>query len=171
MRPSFWLRLDMAARRLTPFGLTFSLLLIGVVPLHLPAFASVAPMLPLIAIYYWTLYRPDLMPVAAVFIVGLMYDALRGAPIGANAAVFVVVHGIIDSQRRFFTGKSFSIAWLGFALVSAGAFSATWILVCVYHGTLVTPDPLMFQYMLTLGCFPVLSWVFLRWQLAFLKQA
>ncbi len=171
MRTAFWGKVDAIARRLTPFGLTVVLVVIGAVPLHLPGFASVTPLLPMIGIYYWAIYRPDLMPVAAVFFIGLLYDALSGAPMGVNAAIFVIVHGIIDSQRRFFVGKSFMILWLGFFLVSAGALLATWLLVSAFYGTLVKSDALMAQYVITLGCFPLLSWALLRWQRAFLRQA
>lgn len=171
MRSPFWGKVDAAARRLTPFGLTVVLVLLGAVPVHVPGFASVTPLLPMIGIYYWAIYRPDLMPVAAVFVIGLLYDALSGAPLGVSAAIFVIVHGIIDSQRRFFAGKSFMIVWLGFFLVSAGAELVTWLLVSAYYGTFVEPAALMFQYLITLGCFPLLSWAFLRWQRAFLRQA
>ncbi len=171
MRSTFWGKVDTAARRLTPFGLTVILVLIGAVPLHVPGFTSVTPLLPMIGIYYWAIYRPDLMPVAAVFIIGLLYDALSGTPMGVNAAIFVIVHGIIDSQRRFFAGKSFTIIWLGFLLVSAGALLTTWLLVSAFYGTLVTSEALIFQYVITLGCFPLLSWALLRWQRAFLRQA
>ncbi len=171
MRPTFWSKVDTAARKLTPFGLTMLLVLIGAVPLHLPGIASVTPLLPLIGIYYWAIYRPDLMPVSAVFVIGILYDALSGTPMGVSAAVFVIVHGIIDSQRRFFAGKSFMIIWLGFFLVSAGALLAIWILVSAYYGTFVKSEALIFQYVITLGCFPLLSWALLRWQRAFLRQA
>ena len=169
MRPTFWSKLDAWARQLTPFGLTVLLLLIGIVPLHVPGFGSVAPVLPLIAIHHWALYRPQLMPVAAVFVIGLLHDALTGAPIGVSAAVFVIVYGVVNTQRRFFFGKSFAIVWLGFGLVSAGAFVATWVLVSVFYGVLIQPQALFFQALLTLGGFPLLSWALLRWQMVFLR--
>lgn len=169
MRSTFWSKLDAGARQLTPFGLTVLLLLIGVIPLHVPGFGSVAPVLPLIAVFHWALYRPQLMPAVAVFVIGLLQDALTGTPIGVSAAVFVVVHGVVNTQRRFFFGKSFAIVWLGFGLVSAGAFVATWVLVSTFYGVLIQPLALFFQALLTLGFFPLLSWALLRWQMTFLR--
>ncbi|MGF1640260.1 MAG: rod shape-determining protein MreD [Rhodospirillales bacterium] len=168
--PTLWSKMDTWSRQATPFGITLLLLLTGVVPLHIPGFGLVAPVLPLIALYHWALHRPELMPAAAVFVIGLLYDALTGTPIGAAAAVFVVVHGIVCGQRRFFLGKPFSIVWLGFALVALGAFAATWVLVSVYHGMAIPATALVFQALLTLGCFPPLSWGLLKWQRAFLKD-
>jgi rod shape-determining protein MreD len=169
VRPTFWSKLDAGARQLTPFGLTLLLSLIGVVPLHVLGLGAVAPVLPLIAIYHWALYRPHLMPAVAVFVIGLLQDTLTGTPIGGSAAVFVIVHGVVNTQRRFFFRKSFAIVWLGFALVSTGAFVVTWVLVSVFYGVLIHPAALFFQAFLTLGCFPLLSWALLRWQMTFLR--
>src|SRR3989338_4961778 len=118
MRPSFWHRLDVWARRLTPFGLTLILVLAGVVPFYVPGYARVIPLLPLMAIHHWTINRPELMPAYAVFIIGILQDILTGIPIGISAVVFLGVHGVVRSQQRFFTGKSFAVVWLGFALVA-----------------------------------------------------
>ena len=88
MRPSFWQRLDRFARDLTPFALTFVLLVINAVPMQIPGFAQVAPLLPMIGIYFWAVYRPDLMPAAAVFLIGILHDFLSGLPVGVSALTF-----------------------------------------------------------------------------------
>lgn len=170
MRPTFWHSLDFMARQLTPFALTLILVLLNVVPMHIPGYARVVPILPLMAVYHWSIYRPELMPAYAVFAIGLLQDVLTGTPIGVNALVFLGVYGVVLSQRRFFAGKSFFIMWLGFALVAAGAVLASWLLISIFNMTLVAPKAAIFQYLLTLGCFPFIAWLFLRWQQAFLKQ-
>ena len=170
MKPTPWQRLDILARNLTPFGMTMILVLLGVVPLHLPDFVRVTPVLGVMAVYHWTIHRPELLPAYAVFAIGLLQDVLTGAPIGVNALVFLTVYGVVLTQRRFFVTRSFLIAWLGFSLVAAGAALESWILVSAYHVTLVEPRQLFFQYLVTLGCFPALAWVFLRWQQAVLGQ-
>lgn len=115
MKPTFWQRMDLIARGITPFVLTLVLVVLGQVPLHIPGFAEVAPVLPLMAVYHWAIYRPELLPAVAVFFAGLLQDALSGMPFGVNAAAFVLVHMAVMSQQIFFQGKSFLIIWLGFA--------------------------------------------------------
>ena len=66
MKPSFWHRVDRFARDLTPFALTFLLLVINAIPFHIPGFAQVVPMLSLIGIYFWAGYSAALMAVAGV---------------------------------------------------------------------------------------------------------
>lgn len=171
MRASPWTRIDVALRQATPFAISVALVLLGVVPLHIPGYERVAPMLPLMAVYHWTLYRPDLMSPVLAFTVGLLADALSGAPIGVNALVFVLVRGAVDSQAKFFARKSFAIVWLGFALVLAGALVVSWVLVSAYHVTPIDASGLPFQYVLTLGVFPILAWALLSWQQAVLRRA
>ncbi len=169
MRPTLWTRLDNLARQLTPFGLTILLVIVSQVPLHFPGVARISPMLPLIAIYHWTIHRPDLMPPYAVFVIGLLVDFLAGTPVGVNAIVMLTVYGIIYSQRRFFLGKSFPISWLGFLLVSAGAAMLTWIFVSTFYVRLIRPDAMIFQYLVSLAIYPLPAWFFLRWQQIFLR--
>jgi len=170
MRPIAWRKLDLFARHLVPAVSTFGLLLVGIIPLHLPSFPPVAPALPLIAVFYWTLYRPDLMPPWAVFLLGLLQDILFATPIGVGACVLVIVHAAVSAQRRFFIGKSFGILWLGFALVVALALPVSWLLSCIYYGRLARPDALAFQVLTTVGVFPAMCWLLLRCQLSLLRQ-
>jgi rod shape-determining protein MreD len=169
MKPTLWQRLDVIARKLTPFALTFVLIVLSVVPTHLPGYARVAPMLAVMAIYHWTLYRPELLPAVALFFLGLLQDSLSGTPLGVNVLVFLTVYGVVLSQRRFFAGKSFLVTWLGFVLVAAGAAAESWILVSAFHVTLIEPTAVLYGYAVTAGSFPLLAWIFIRWQQAFLR--
>ena len=168
MRPTFWHRLDSLARRLTPFGLTLILMLVGLMPFHMPEFARVVPSLVVIAVYHWSIHRPTLLPASLVFLIGFLQDMLSGTPLGLNILILLTVYGVVLTQRRFFVNKSFAVVWLGFALVSAMASVVGWILISVFSLTLVSPNSMVVQYMITVGVFPLLSWSFSRWQQHFL---
>ena len=170
MKPTFWQRLDLIVRSSTPLMLTLVLVVLAQVPLHIPGFAEVAPILPLMAVYHWTIYRPDLLPAVAVFFAGLLHDALSGMPFGINAAVFVMVHMVVVSQQVFFQGKSFPVIWLGFAMVAAGAVVLTWMLHALFFAAITPLEPAFIQYMVTVGAFPVLAWLLTRWQRTILAQ-
>lgn len=169
MKPSFWHRVDRFARDLTPFALTFVLLLINTIPFHIPGFAQVAPMLPLIGIYFWAVYRPDLMPAIAVFLIGILHDFLSGLPLGISALIFLAVLGAALAQRSFFFGKSFVIVWIGFLFVAAGALALKWLLLSISAGELIQARSALYQFGLTIAVFPVLSWMFTRWSQGFLQ--
>ncbi|NQV84907.1 MAG: rod shape-determining protein MreD [Rhodospirillales bacterium] len=169
MRPSLWHRMDLLARQLTPSMLTLALVIIGVVPLRILEFSTVMPLLPLMAVYHWAVFRPRLLPAYAVFLIGILQDILTGAPVGMNAFIFLLVYGAVLLQKRFFTGRPFLILWLGFALIVACAAALNWLAVSLLSVTIVEIRTAVFQYLLTLGFFPAVAWVFMRWQRAFLR--
>jgi len=170
MKRTVWHRMDTLSRQLTPFMLTLLMVLLSLIPYHVPGLARVMPVFSLIAVYHWGVYRSELMPVYAVFLIGFLQDALSGVPMGVYTVVFVMAYSVVLAQNRFFSGKSFYVVWLGFALVSAGASFITWILVSTFNGATVEPLAVVYQYLLGLGFYPVIAHLFLRWQRAMLQQ-
>jgi rod shape-determining protein MreD len=131
---------------------------------------AVAPVLPLVSIYHWTIYRPNLLPVFTVFILGLMQDFLMGTPVGVNVLVFLTVYGIVLSQRRFFAEKSFIFYWFGFAVISLLASFESYLLGSIWNSAFLDLNAATFQYIILLGILPTLAWIFLWWQQVFLQQ-
>lgn len=163
-------RIDLWARNLMPFALTILLVMLGVVPLPIQGYAQVSPALVLASVYFWSIHRPDLLPAPAVFCAGIMFDILSGAPVGMTALVLLVTHSVVVSQRRFFLGKSFLVAWWGFMMVGMAAMLSVWILAMVMQGDLLDPVPTAFRYLLTLCLYPGLAWMFVLAQRNFLRQ-
>ena len=164
MKTNIWYRLDILTRILTPFLLTLVLVVLNIIPLHLPGLSRVVPLMSLMAVYHWAVYRSELLPAYAVFIIGLLQDIFSGAPFGVYTTVFLIVYVIVIWQHRFLFDKSFTIIWLGFSIVSAGAFLLIWILICLWNLSFLDIYAVFFQYLLTAATFPVLAWIFMRWQ-------
>jgi rod shape-determining protein MreD len=169
MKSPFVQRLDLFTRNSMPVLLTLILVLINFIPLQIPGLSRVVPVLPLMAIYHWAIYRPQLMPPLAVFIIGAFYDVLSGTPIGVNALVFLIVYGVVLLQQRFFVGKSFIVVWLGFGLIAMGASVISWILISILTTTLIDMSAVLFQLVLNFSFFPIVAWLFLVCQNSFLK--
>ena len=170
MNTVFWQKFDYFIRSSTPFILSLLLVVLSVIPTHIPGYMEVAPILPLVAIYHWAIYRPNLLPILSVFILGLLQDMLLGTPVGLYGLVFLTVYGIVVSQRRFFAGKSFIFYWLGFAIISMLASFESYFLGSVWNIMFLNFNAATFQYLILLGISPTLAWIFLRWQQAFLQQ-
>jgi rod shape-determining protein MreD len=153
-----WLML----RGTVPLMLTLCLVLLTVVPFRVPDLAVVMPSLAMMAVFYWSIYRPDLFPAAGAFLVGLTQDALGGGPLGLMALILVLVHGVVISQRRVFVGKSFFVAWWGFAIIASGAFAASWLLASICSGALMPAGPLLSQALLTIILYPCFGRLFGR---------
>lgn len=153
-----------ALRHCIPTLTILFLILAGGVPVALPYHADVVPWLPLMGLYYWVMFRPDLMPRAVVFALGIVHDALSGAPFGLMALVFLLVHGFVLTQRRFIVGKPFWIFWAGFAIVAPVAVLLAWLLASALRGTLLPGDATVVALALTVVCFPLVSWLLVRSQ-------
>lgn len=162
-----WHRLDVVARSISPFFVTLLLILLALVPLHISEISPIVPALALIGVFFWSVHRPDLMPIWAVFLLGLAQDILTGGVIGPGIVGLLVAHALVVWQHRFFLAASFAVIWFAFLLVAAASLAVTWLLTCIAMMTLLDPGPVFFQYLVTLAFYPCLAWAFLRGQRLF----
>ena len=171
MKPSVWHRLDILARQLLPVMVTLLVLIISLVPFHIPGFSRIVPAFALMAIFHWGIYRPELMPVAAVFLIGLISDALQGTPFGLHSIAYLAVYGAVTFQHGFFFDKSFAVVWLVFSFMAALVTILSFILVSFVSGALASPAAAFFQFLSTAAFFPVMSWALSRLHRLVLEEA
>jgi len=70
----------------------------------------------LVGIYFWSIYRPALLPYPLVFGAGLALDFLSGGLVGLYALCFMIMVIIVKGQRRFLLGQSWPVIWAGFCV-------------------------------------------------------
>jgi rod shape-determining protein MreD len=161
---TLWQRIDLAARNVTPFVISVLLVILSVLPIPAPGLNTITPFFALMSLYHWAVYRPNLMPFSAVFVIGLLQDLLTGAPVGLFTLVFLTTYGVAVTQRRFIAGKSFLIYWLGFVMLAGAAAVESWALASAWHFTILDLRPVVFQFLVSVGMFPLLAWLLLQWQ-------
>ena len=160
MEPGSWHGLDMLGRRAVPFVLSLLLIVLSVLPWPLPGATTIAPM-PLVgAVYYWTVHRPELMPPAMAFLLGVAQDALSGGPLGLTALLLVFAHFLLADQSRHVTRGPFVLDLIGFAVTAAAFIAVSWLCMSAYYARLVSPNPLILQFLLGLCLYPILNWLF-----------
>jgi len=157
--------------RLMPMLTVVLCVIVSVVPAHLPVFTAVTPFFPLMAIYYWTVHRPDLLPFVAVFAAGLLLDMLTGAPLGIASLVLLLAYGLVLSQREHLLMRRFTVVWLGFLVIAAAAAVLQWIVVSLFYGMLLDVRAFLFQGVLTVAVYPVVSYLLERVQRTLLMRA
>lgn len=111
----------------------------------------------LIAVYYWSLYRPTLLPVWLVFTAGIITDIISGAPLGLNAALLVLVRFIIANQRRYLAGQTFIVVWLGFCLVLTLSLLFQWGIIALTALALFPMHDFGFVLLSGIAIFPLAS--------------
>lgn len=149
-------QVDMLFRVSVPYGFMLLLFVLNTMSLTLPMTGLTEIPLLLMAIYYWSLYRPTLVPVWLVFGAGLLFDLLSGMPIGLHALTFVIVRWIVTDQRLFLTGQPFVTVWLGYAIVSAGAITLQWALFGLIHLQWTPIAPALIMAVLGIFLFPII---------------
>lgn len=166
-----WPRIDLALRRITPLLLTLALVILSQVPMQLPSVMPISPGFAVIAVYFWGLHQPDLIPAPAVFAVGIFQDILGGLPLGLNAFILLVLYGIVVSQRRYFFGKSFGVLWWGFATVAVVIGALEWAMMSVLSGTFLAVMPIVIEQLTTAALYPVVAYVFVLTHRSILREA
>jgi rod shape-determining protein MreD len=149
---------------LVPLASAFASTLFGVLPLPIPYYGVVAPSLPLIAVYYWMVFRPDLMPTLGLFALGIVQDALAGAPLGVTPLIYLAVQVAIVNQRRFLVGQPFWMLWSGFALLVPPAALFEWSALSLLREAPLPPLATIAGSALTVLLFPLVAYVLVRLQ-------
>lgn len=155
-------RTGLLLRGCVPTLATVLLLLLAALPWALPHGGVLLPVCGIVSIYYWSLYRPQQMPLGAAFLLGIFIDLLGGEPLGTMALVLVLVQAVASSQQRALAGKSFAVAWLGYMLISAGAAIVHWIVICVFFVTIVDPTLAIIGHALGVVLYPILTILLVR---------
>ena len=151
-------------RKIVPVTIMLLLALVGSMPMGSSHAFEIFRMLNIIAIFYWTIYRPDLVPPSGLFLIGLIDDIVMGTPLGLMASVFLFAYGITLSQRQFFIRKPFYVTWLGFSIISAFCIFSIWVLVASFAGRLGVVIAPFIKYTITLLSFPSAVWLLVRIQ-------
>jgi len=153
-----------------PFMVAIFCVLLTMLPLGLSSGIIVSPAFALMAIFYWALYRPELMPPYAVFLVGLYYDLASAGPLGLWAFIYLVVYGIVLSQRLFFIGRAFFAIWVAFGMVALIAGLMAWGVSGLYYGSVVSPLAAFGQALVSFVLYPLFGRMFGSIQRRFLSQ-
>ncbi|MEM1102559.1 MAG: rod shape-determining protein MreD [Pseudomonadota bacterium] len=152
-----------AARDTTPLAILapLALGLVGALAMVAPFrfFEGVAPtpLIPLMVVYFWTLYEPTAAPAASVFAIGWGQDLITGAPHGLWALTYLLVYGAVLSQRQFLVGRSFAATWTGFIAAAVLGGAIAWLGVSIVSGARVAGGDLALQLGVSALVYPVFA--------------
>jgi rod shape-determining protein MreD len=164
-------RVNGGLARMLPVATTVLAAIIAVLPVRIPGYAALTPAFTLMAVYHWTIYRPDLLPPLGVFAIGLAEDLLSGGVPGTSALVLLLARAAVLRSRRYFVDRTFPFVWGGFTLLAAAAMFGLWALHCLLQLSLFDPHATIFRTVLTIAMFPVASFALGRTQRALMGAA
>ena len=150
-------RIARAFTTTTPFFIGVALILISLMPLSVSGGLFTTPAFPLMAIYFWGLNRPELMPPLAVFGLGVMQDLLTGGPLGLWAFVYLIAYAFVDTQRLILMSRVPHRVWMGFGLVMLVAALTAWAAASLALGQPISPARFAIQALISTAIYPVVG--------------
>ena len=150
-------RAGFVLRASVPTVLAILAVLISALPFATPGVSAAGIVFAACTVFYWGLFRPEVMPPGAAFAIGLVQDLIGGGPIGAMALTLLALGMIVGAQRRAFAGKSHMLIWFGFILIALPAALLFWLVLCLYHVALLDPRPVLAGYVLAVAIYPLVS--------------
>ena len=101
-------------QRLLVFTLLLAILGLSIIPFWEKI--GIYPCLILIALYYWTLYRPHLVPVEQLVLLSLVQDGIYAYPLGFSALRLLTDYTLLTTQKRILKSQRFLWTWGGFGI-------------------------------------------------------
>lgn len=164
-------RVNSGIARILPIATTVLAAVIAILPVRVPGYTALTPAFTLMAVYHWTIYRPDLLPPLGLFAVGLAQDLLAGAPVGVSALMLLLARAAVLRYRRYFINRTFPFVWTGFMLLGAAAMFSLWALYCLIQQSFFDLRSTVFRTVLTIAIFPAASFALGRTQRALMGAA
>ncbi len=123
---------------------------------------SAAPALNLIAIYYWTLARPNRVPFWLLFVLGLIADSISTAPLGVHALLYFGGYLLARMIRRRMESPSLLPMWGVFAPWLLVLLLGEWLLAGWQREALPPLGALPLQWIISIFFYPLLHLLFDR---------
>ncbi|GEM_PF-2067298 len=167
MRNAFQRRLSLWLRLNAPFLMCFFLLIMGLIPWRLEFVSHFAVPFVYIPLFYWTVFKPDLVSPLTVFLLGLCADLLTISPLGYHTFLFLLFYWVVLMERRAFMKRSFLFLWLVFGAFTIALSLFQWLLASLLNLRWLSLLFFTGQGLLLFACFPVLAfvcaWVYQRY--------
>jgi len=142
-------------------GVILIFLLLNIVSFSIPHAGDFKPFFLLMAVYYWSIYRPTLIPVLYVFILAVIMDLQAGLPVGLSALVLIGIQILVRKQRLFLMGQPFVMIWFGFACVALMQMLAQWGAISALNAALMPLTAMVIAWALSIMVFPLASLILL----------
>src|ERR1044071_5456512 len=121
-------RANRGLARFLPTATVVAATAFSLLPLHIPGYAALTPAFALMAVYHWSVYRPDLLPPSGLFAIGFAQELVTRAAVPASALVLLLARAGVLRYRHHFVGRPFPFTWAGFAVLAAAATLGLWAL-------------------------------------------
>lgn len=118
-------------------------------------------LLPMMAVHYWSVRRPHLLPISLIFVCGLMIDVLSHGPLGFWAFLSLVAAAMAPIEGRFGAPSSAVLRFALFAVAMVVLALLGWGLSSAYFQRLIDWRPMMLSALGAVVVYPMLAMAFM----------
>lgn len=136
--------------KLFPF-LTLLLILFMTCSIRLGGY-PVLPAVFIIPVFYWIVFRPDLVTLWGLFILGLVYDSLLGYDLGFTSLILMLSSLLCEYIRPYLNPNRFVLIWGAYSL-----YSFVYIIVYCLLGS--GGIPLFVSWIYGVILYPLIAWM------------
>ncbi|MBE6449660.1 MAG: hypothetical protein E7013_03075 [Alphaproteobacteria bacterium] len=140
-----------------PFWFSFLLLLFGMLPWRVAFLSHFAIPFVYASLFFWTVFRPDLISAPAVFLLGLSADLLTISPLGYYTFLFLIFYWAVLLERRFLIKRPFIFLWGAFSAFVCPLVLCQWMLASLLNLKLLSLLFFMGQGALLMASYPLIS--------------
>ncbi|MBS0185210.1 MAG: rod shape-determining protein MreD [Proteobacteria bacterium] len=108
-------------------------------------------------LFFWTLYRPHLIPLGFLVVLGIIDDILSGNILGQAPLLWILFYIGALSQRKFLIKKSFKKIWIFFSFTFLGYLGLKWIFMCMFQRCQGLFFLMLIQFLMTVGAYPFIT--------------
>jgi rod shape-determining protein MreD len=117
------------------------------------------PLLPFMAIHFWTVRRAELMPEWLVFASGLCTDVLTNGPLGFWSFIYLVGHVAALFLPLVLDWGTVG-RWLHFATIMIGSVLLQWLTASLFFMNMVDSQAMMRSALVAVLAYPLLGLLF-----------
>ena len=118
---------------------------------------SAAVLIPAAAICACVLARPRQTPSLAVFVAGLLMDAVTAGPLGYWSLVYLAMASVARAGAARMASGSVIIAWLIFAVAAAGGATLAWAVSSLFRLQVAPIGDIAGPAIVALVAFPIVA--------------
>lgn len=137
-----------------PVIASFFMAILMMLPLGTGAANIAMPHLVLASVFYWLSSRPILMPYGACAVLGGLLDLWLDVPMGLNMLLLLLTRLFVLNQLKHYKGRSRLVHWAVFSVLAFGLYLLSWLISSAVHGTMMPPEPIALQWMVTSFSYP-----------------
>lgn len=136
------------------------LILLSILPIGLADLSVIYPMLEALCVFFWSVYRPRLLPYWFAFFIGFCWDALYGWPLGVTALGCVGLRFLVVFYREQMVTHHFAAFWRVAGITISFYAVYKWLALSIMYDEILPKQTALLQWAMTMAFYPIFHGLF-----------